>query len=212
MQKYDLRARFRRSNPSKRDIGLPDVKTLGISNLVKDLVPGYPNHIWSSDFTYLNFHNVWIYVATIKDNFTKQILSWSVSYNHSTELVTDAYDKAVLIYGTPKYLHSDQGSEYRATTYLFRCRLAGIQISMSAKGCPYENGYQESYYNYFKLELGNINRFQTTQNLVNAMGRQIYYYNYQRIHSVIKTTPNLFRQEYYQKQNQKMNDFELISN
>lgn len=76
---------------------------------------------------------------------------------------------------------------------------------MSAKGCPYENGYQESYYNYFKLELGNINRFQTTQELVQAVGKQIYYYNYQRIHSVIKTTPNLFRQEYYEQQNQKQN-------
>lgn len=126
MQKYDLRARFRRSNPSKRDVGLVDVKTLGISNLVKELVPSYPNHIWSSDFTYLNFHNIWIYVATIKDNFTKQILSWSVSYIHNTELVTEAYNKAVSIYGTPVYLHSDQGSEYRATAYLFRCKLAGI--------------------------------------------------------------------------------------
>ena len=75
MIKYDLRSRFRRSNPFKRDIGLVDVKTIGITNLVKNIDPSYPNHIWSSDFTYLNFHNQWIYVATIKDNFTKQILS-----------------------------------------------------------------------------------------------------------------------------------------
>jgi putative transposase len=196
MKKYDLRARYRRRNPFKRDIKLPDAQTLGITNLVKDLTPSHPNHIWSSDFTYLNFHGSWAYVATIKDNFTKQILAHSFGYNHNTELVTEAYNKAIAVYGTPQFLHSDQGSEYRASSYLFVCRKAGIQISMSAKGCPYENGYQESFYNYFKLELGNINRYQTTQELETAIGKQIYYYNYQRIHSVIKTTPHLFRKQW----------------
>jgi|LakMenEpi03Aug12_release.lakeMendotaPanAssembly.Ray.scaffolds.fasta_scaffold356629_2 hypothetical protein len=76
------------------------------------------------------------------------------------------------------------------------CRSIGIQISMSTKGCPYENGYQESYYNYFKLELGNVNRFNNIQELEFAIGRQIWYYNHFRIHSVIRTAPAIFRKRY----------------
>lgn len=194
--KYNLITRRRQKNQFKRDINLPDVNTLGISNQIKHLTPLHPNHIWSSDFTYLSFHHKWIYVATIKDNYTKEILAWNCSSNHNLELVTNTYNQAIKTFGTPEYLHSDQGSEYRAMPYLQELSKAGIQISMSAKGCPYENGCQESYYNYFKLELGNINIYNTTQDLTNAIGSQIYNYNYNRIHSVIKTTPSRFRRSY----------------
>jgi len=92
-------------------------------------------------------------LATLKDNYTKEIVGWSFSKYHSVNLITEAFNKAVKVVGYPAYLHSDQGIEYRATTYLNIRRNLGIQISMSAKGSPWENGYQESYYNYFKLEL-----------------------------------------------------------
>src|SRR3989344_9459321 len=34
-------------------------------NLIKDVDPLYPNHIWASDFTYLWFMGAWLYLATI---------------------------------------------------------------------------------------------------------------------------------------------------
>lgn len=195
-QLFGIQVRYHRANPFKRDRGLADVKTLGITNLVKELTPEYPNHIWSSDFTYLLFKGSWYYVATLKDNFTKEIVGWNFDKYHNESLITQAFQKAVSVFGKPIYLHSDQGSEYRAVNYLYMCRSIGIQISMSAKGCPYENGYQESYYNYFKLELGNVNRFHNIQELEFAVGRQIWHYNNFRIHSVIRTAPALFRKQY----------------
>jgi len=55
-------------------------------------------------------------------------------------------------------------------SYLFRsvhqrsCWLAdfGIQVSMSTKASPWENGFQESFYNNFKTDLGlEFDRFET---------------------------------------------------
>jgi putative transposase len=198
-KKYDIRVQYHRPNPHKRDRKLPDVSTLGITNLVKDLLPQSPNHIWSSDFTYLSFHGKWYYLATLKDNFTKEIVGWKLGKNHDVNLITSAYLLATKVFDYLKFLHSDQGSEYRCASYLTLCRSSGIEISMSAKGKPTENGYQESYYNYFKLELGNINRFKTTAELFQRIGRQIYRYNHFRIHSVIRTTPALFRKNYNKK-------------
>lgn len=209
-RKYILVTRRRHQNQFKRDIKLPDAITLGITNQVKNLTPLHPNHIWSSDFTYLNFRNKWVYVATIKDNYTKEILAWNHSPNHNLELVTKTYNQAINTFGTPKYLHSDQGSEYRASSYLKQVEQDGIQISMSAKGCPYENGYQESYYNYFKLELGNINIYPTTYDLTQAIGSQIYNYNYNRIHSVIRTTPSRFRRAYKSQQLKEPKQLPLV--
>ncbi|MGI0025057.1 MAG: hypothetical protein ACREA4_07930, partial [Nitrososphaera sp.] len=36
-----------------------------------------------------------------------------------------------------------------------------ISISRSAPGCPWENGYQESFYDKFKIDLGDPNRVKT---------------------------------------------------
>lgn len=60
---------------------------------------------------------------------------------------------------------------------------------MSAKGKPWENGFQESFYSQFKLELGPLNRFQNLGELVEAIHHQIHYYNYDRIHTALKMPP-----------------------
>lgn len=197
--KYGLQTRYRRSRPPSRDQKLPDSQTLGIYNHVKDLVLEKPNQVWSTDFTYLYFQNQWWYFSTMKDNFTKEILGYTLGEKHSIELVTPTLHKAVSVYGVPAFHHSDQGSEYRTESYRGLLKGLGITISMSAKGKPTENGYQESFYSYFKLELGNPSRFTNYQELKSAIEDHIFYYNYKRIHSVIKTTPHLYRQEFESK-------------
>lgn len=71
---------------------------------------------------------------------------------------------------------------------------------MSAKGCPWENGYQESFYGGFKLDLGEPDRFESLGELVEAMNLAIYYYNERRIHSAHKMSPRKFRRLYEQNQ------------
>ena len=60
---------------------------------------------------------------------------------------------------------------------------------MSNPGSPWENGYQESFYSHFKLELGDPNRFNTLGELVYAIYQHIYTYNHYRIHTALKTSP-----------------------
>jgi hypothetical protein len=162
-----------------------------------------PSQVWSKDFTYLDYLGKFIYVATLKDCFTKEIVGINISDNHNQELITKAFNSAISKYKNPEISHSDQGTEYRAKQYLQKLQSLGIQISMSAKGHPWENGHQESYYNYFKLELGNPNRFNSKGELVEAIYRQVYQYNNCRIHTSIKTTPTLKRLE-WEKQNKEI--------
>jgi transposase InsO family protein len=72
---------------------------------------------------------------------------------------------------------------------------------MSAKGCPWENGYQESFYSQFKVDLGDPGRFATLGELVLAVYQTIYAYNHARIHSILKMPPQLFA-EAYERSNQ----------
>ena len=65
----------------------------------------------------------------------------------------------------------------------------GISISRSKKGCPWENGYQESFYGKFKIDLGDPNRFNTLGELVFEIYKTIHIYNKTRIHSALKMSP-----------------------
>lgn len=67
---------------------------------------------------------------------------------------------------------------------------------MSQPGCPWENGYQESFYNQFKIDLGDSDRFESLGELVYAIYRTIYYYNHHRIHSKLKMPPVLYSRQY----------------
>lgn len=174
-------------------------KTKDYSAIYPNLLQGIPfpdkaNQIWVSDFTYLSFHSKWIYLATIMDIFNRKIVGWNLLTNHTAQLTTNALIDAIEKSGLPRIIHSDQGREYTAKAYIQFAENLKMQISMSHKGCPWENGYQESFYSQFKVDLGDPNRFKTLGELAVAIYHQIHYYNNLRIHTKLKMPPNQFDQ------------------
>jgi transposase InsO family protein len=91
----------------------------------------------------------------------------------------------------PVYFHSDQGSEYRCLAALLIEN--NVQVSMSPKSSPFYNGTQESFFGRFKVEFGDPDRFDTYEELIEAIYIQINYYNNRRIHSRLKMPPAVFR-------------------
>ncbi|MCK6462410.1 MAG: integrase core domain-containing protein [Candidatus Pacebacteria bacterium] len=65
-------------------------------------------------------------------------------------------------------------------------------MSRSKPGCPWENGYQESFYSQFKVDLGDPNRFETLGELVYEIYRLVWIYNNTRIHTALKMAPVQF--------------------
>lgn len=158
--------------------------------------PRGPGDIYASDFTYLKYYGRWVYVATVLDVFTREIIGVSVLTTHHTQLVMNALASAVLHRPPPRIIHSDQGSEYTSKDYTNLVQSLGIIQSMSAPGCPWENGYQESFYKGFKLDLGDPHRFNTFGELVAGIYETINYYNQKRIHSAHNQPPRLFKEQY----------------
>ena len=158
-----------------------------------------PSQIWASDFTYLPYFNrKFLYLATIIDCFTKEILGWSLSAKHDAILIENALIDALAKKGrkNPIIFHSDQGSEYRSGNLAKILKANKIKHSMSAKSSPWENGMQESFYGKFKLELGHPRCYENMGELIEAIAHQIYYYNNKRIHTAIKCQPATFYQRF----------------
>jgi putative transposase len=171
-------------------------KTEEYPNLLISNRPLYPNHIWVSDFTYLGFQKQVVYVATVMDIFNKKIIGLAVLTNHSMQLTINALLSALNHNSRPEIFHSDNGREYDARDFKTILTNLSIQISRSKKGCPWENGYQESFYDKFKIDLGDPNRFNTLGELVSAIYQTIYYYNNSRIHTTLKMSPHQFALKY----------------
>ena len=163
------------------------------SNLIKNICPIAPNIIWATDFTWIKYKGCFIYLATVIDVFTKKIVGWHVLKNHSTDLVKLAlFDAIKRSESIPETIHSDQGSEYESREYVNLLKSLGIKVSRSTVGSPWQNGFQEAFFSHFKLELDNPNRFKHLGELVNAIHKQIDYYNQDRIHSKLKMSPDKF--------------------
>lgn len=159
--------------------------------------PTQPHIVWASDFTYIKFQGTFLYLATIIDVYSREIVGWNISTHHDTELIVGALTHALKrTQTTPLYLHSDQGSEYDARAYEYMALTHNIRISMSHKSSPWENAFQESFYSHFKVDLGQVNRFETVEELLEAIYQAIHYYNNDRIHSRLKMTPIAFKQHY----------------
>lgn len=167
-----------------------------VSNLLMETEPQYPNHIWVTDFTHIDWKSTRLYLCTMMDLFTRRIVGFSVLTNHSVQLIINALFSAIHKHPPPEILHSDRESEYTGKDMKMILLCLGTQQSMSRAGCPWENGYQESFYNQFKIDLGDPNRFETLGELVYEIYRLIYVYNTSRIHSALKMPPQTFALQY----------------
>lgn len=186
--------KIRRKKPYKpEDI---DRKPSGYCNYLKYLCPIKAGVFWASDFTYFGFENRFYYLATIIDIFSREIVGIAFGAFHNKELVMEALKDALSRYPPPQFIHSDQGSEYNSEAYIILAKSHGIEISMSAKGKPWENAFQESFYSQFKLELGSLRRFTNVGEVMEAIYRQIHYYNNDRIHTALKMPPAKYALQY----------------
>jgi len=195
MNKFGIKPYKKKARkPSKKDdLNKPPAK---YPNLIKDMVINKPDLVWITDFTYIRYQTKFIYLATIIDLFTRQVVGVNISRFHNKYLVIGALLNALDNYPKPVVVHSDQGSEYNSRDFIDLCLSQKITISMSTKGSPWQNGYQESFFGRFKTEFGDFNRFDSLGELIEEIYLKINYYNQDRLHTSLKTTPNQFRINY----------------
>ncbi len=168
-------------------------KLLGIyPNLLMTMRPSFPHHAWAADFTHILWREHDIRMATVVDIFTRRIVGLAIGTRGGTALVTAALCNALLAHPRPVLFHSDNGVEYDACSFRRLLDSLDIRISRSKKGCPWENGYQESFYDKFKIDLGDPNRFETLGELTAELYAAVHAYNTRRIHSTLRMPPQEF--------------------
>lgn len=191
MQCAQLRARTRRAfKPcSRASSGAAGV----VENLLlQDFQPQAPNRCWAGDITYIRTSSGWRYLAVWIDLFSRRVVGWKLDHRMDAALVIEALNRALghrLVEPELLLIHTDQGSQYRASDYRILLEKHAISCSMSARGCCWDNAVVESFFSTLKLELDldyNRKELIAPQQLQRDLSFWIEgYYNRERRHSTI---------------------------
>ena len=114
---------------------------------------------------------------------------------HSTLNIYDQHKQELFRFIVSRVGDPDDAEDVLSETFIAMLEDCGITISRSRPGSPWENGYQESFYDKFKIDFGDPNRFTTLGELVAEIYGTLWQYNHTRIHSVLKMPPAAFAEQ-----------------
>ncbi|MEK5491417.1 IS3 family transposase [Paenibacillus sp. FSL R7-0297] len=163
-----------------------------------------PNTVWVTDITYIPCRGGRLYLASVMDLCTREIVGWRLYDHMETRLVLDALQDAYTAKRPGKGLlhHSDRGSQYTSHEYRDQLKAYHMEASMSRKGNCYDNACMESWHSLLKKELIYCNpRFKNKEQAYTALFQYIeFYYNRKRIHSALGyLSPARFAEQFNRK-------------
>lgn len=147
-----------------------------------------PNKVWVADITYIPCREGKLYLASVLDLCTKEIVGWRLGDRMTVELVLGALEDAHKAKKPKKGLlhHTDRGSQYASKVYRDALTSYKMQASMSRKGNCYDNACIESFHSILKKELVYCKKFKTKEQAYNELYKYIeFFYNRKRIHGSI---------------------------
>ena len=156
--------------------------------LARDFSARGMNQKWCSDITYVGTDEGWLYVAMIKDLYSKRIVGWAMADHMRAELTVSALQMAIKQRRAVQGLihHSDRGKQYACREYRALLEKHGIIQSMSQAGDCYDNAPAESFFASLKKELVNRRTFKTLQEAKQEVFQYIeVFYNRKRLHSTL---------------------------
>ena len=122
------------------------------------------------------------YLSAILDLYDKSIISYVLGHSNNNGFVFKTFDQAIAIIkrGEHPLIHSDRGYQYTSRVFKRKIEKAKMVHSMSRVGRCIDNGPMESFWGTLKCEKYYLHKYETFEELQQAINEYIDFYNNER--------------------------------
>jgi len=181
------RRRYLHTTDSDHDLRIYD-------NLLKHAAISSINQAWVADLTYIAYGRrtrQFAYLAVILDDYSRKVIGWCLGRHVDASLTLGALEMALHTRDVSDGMihHSDRGVQYACRRYVALLAQYGVDVSMSARGNPYENAKAESFMKTIKCEEVYRHEYDTFEEVAESIYCYIEdMYNPRRLHSALGYT------------------------
>jgi transposase InsO family protein len=187
------RVRLKKYRSYKGEVGI-----IAPNLLERDFEAKAPNQKWVTDVTEFSLFGQKLYLSTILDLFSRDVISYSLSSRPLLSMTMEMLNRAFeqIPDDSNLILHSDQGWQYQHKHYQERLRSKGLMQSMSRKGNCLDNAVMENFFGLLKSELLYLQDFDSVDHFKMELINYMDYYNNRRIKARLKgLSPAVHRQQ-----------------
>ena len=152
--------------------------------LLRNLVVRFPNHVWSTDITYIPMRSGFMYCVAVIDWFSRYVLAWDISNVQDTEFCLQVMNSS-FSYGLPEIFNMDQGSQFTSSKFTGRLLDLDVRVSMDGRGRALDNVFIERLWRNLKYEDIYIYDYENPRYLREGMQRYFELYNFRRPHQAL---------------------------
>lgn len=169
------------------------------NRIKRDFHADKPNQKWLTDITEFALPAGKVYLSILVDCFDGLLSGWTISTTPDSSLVNTMLDQAIfhLPEGNRPLIHSDRGCHYRWPGWIERMKNAGLERSMSQKGCSPDNAACEGLFGRLKNEMFYNQNWTDVKisEFIDILNEYLLWYNTKRIKTSLgKMSPWEYRQ------------------
>jgi putative transposase len=158
---------------------------------LRGVVVTRPNHVWSTDITYLRLARGFVYLVAVIDWYSRKVLAWRLSNTLDHGFCVESLENAVQIYGIPEIFNTDQGCQFTSEAFTGVLKAHGIAISMDGRGRALDNIFVERLWRSVKYEDVYLRGYATVPELRVGLTEYFVFYNTERRHQSLNyVTPD----------------------
>lgn len=164
--------------------------------LLRDVPITHPNHVWSTDITYIPLRGGFMYLVAVMDWYSRYVLSWCLSNSLDTSFCLEALDVA-LADARPEIFNTDQGCQFTSSVFTSRLLENEISISMDGRGRAIDNVFIERLWRSVKYEDIYLKSYERVDELYQGLTQYFAWYNGKRPHQSLdnRTPESIYRGE-----------------
>ena len=159
--------------------------------LLRTLAITRPNQVWALDTTYIPMAHGFVYLTAVVDVASRKVLAHRVAITLEACHAREVIEQALMRYGTPEIVNTDQGSQFSAEEFTSVVLAAGCKMSMDGRGAWRDNVFVERVWRSVKYERVYLKAYDSVSAARADIADYLAWYNAHRAHSSLdRSTPD----------------------